>query len=392
MKITFYSNFLNHHQIPFCNEMFKSLGHDFTFVATEKIPEERIQGGYMSDFSSYTYLLESYLSEDHEKKAIELGLSSDIVIIGSADDKYIKDRLKLNKLTFRYSERLFKKGFLYFFHPKVLIKRFIKDTLLRRKNVYMLSSSAYTPYDYSFYLAYPNKFLKWGYFPEFITYQKEALFKQKPSQGIHLLWAGRFLNWKRPMDAVYVFEKLIKDYPNIHLTMLGTGPIHQKVSNYISSRNLSQITLKGALKAHEVRKEMEKAHIFLLTSNKEEGWGAVLNEAMNAGCLCLSNYVVGSAPYLIKHLENGVIYKGINSLESYLRHYLNQKDEINKLSWKAYQTIESLWNPQIASTRFLTYAKALLSDNIITYEEGPLSIAPRLSERKVCKSIKKTSH
>ena len=46
MKITFYSNFLNHHQLPFCQEMVRKLGEDFKFVATEKIPLERLQLGY----------------------------------------------------------------------------------------------------------------------------------------------------------------------------------------------------------------------------------------------------------------------------------------------------------------------------------------------------------
>jgi len=391
MKITFYSNFLNHHQIPFCHEMFKALGHDFTFVATEPVPEERIQGGYLTDFSTYTYLLESHKSPKHEEIALNLGLASDIVIIGSADDRYIKERVKLNKLTFRYSERLFKKGFLYFFHPKAFIKRFFKDTLLRHKNVYMLSSSAYTPYDYSFYLAYPKKFIKWGYFPELKIYKRDELFKLKPKKEIHMLWAGRFLDWKRPFDAVHVFERLSQDYPHLRLTMLGTGPIYQKVLDYITEKKLTHIQLMGAVKAHEVRSQMEKAHIFLLTSNKEEGWGAVLNEAMNAGCLCFANYVVGSAPYLIKHLENGIMYKGIDSLEFYLKSYLNQKDKIQELGWNAYLTIQNTWNPSVASHRFLEYSKALLLNQKITYDEGPLSVAQRLSEKKVYKSIKKTS-
>ena len=40
----------------------------------------------------------------------------------------------------------------------------------------------------------------------------------------------------------------------------------------------------GALKPADVRKEMERADIFLFTSDYKEGWGAVLNEAMNARC------------------------------------------------------------------------------------------------------------
>ncbi len=38
MKITFYSNFLTHHQIPFSDEMQKLIGDGYKFVATGSIP------------------------------------------------------------------------------------------------------------------------------------------------------------------------------------------------------------------------------------------------------------------------------------------------------------------------------------------------------------------
>ena len=108
MKITFFSNFLNHHQLPFCQEMIKILGKDFTFVATEQVPEERIKLGYKNMNENYDFVVCSYKDE---KKALQLGIESDIVIIGSAPDKYIKERLKQQKIVFRYSERIFKDGF-----------------------------------------------------------------------------------------------------------------------------------------------------------------------------------------------------------------------------------------------------------------------------------------
>ena len=46
MKVTFFSNFLNHHQLPFCLAMCKLTDNNFTFVATEKIPQERLDMGY----------------------------------------------------------------------------------------------------------------------------------------------------------------------------------------------------------------------------------------------------------------------------------------------------------------------------------------------------------
>ena len=109
MTVTFFTNFINHHQVHVADEMYRHLGADYTFVATEEIPLSFKNSGY-PDYSDRPYLLKAYLDENREE-ALRLGEESDIVIIGSAPDIYIKKRLKLNKLTFRYHERWFKKNY-----------------------------------------------------------------------------------------------------------------------------------------------------------------------------------------------------------------------------------------------------------------------------------------
>ena len=43
MKVVFVSNYINHHQIPFCNAMAKFLEGGFTFLQTEPMEEERVR-------------------------------------------------------------------------------------------------------------------------------------------------------------------------------------------------------------------------------------------------------------------------------------------------------------------------------------------------------------
>ena len=69
MKITFFSNFLNHHQLPFCKEMYKCIGEDFKFVATEPVPEERLNMGYHDMSTQYPFALNCLLTL--EKKLSE---------------------------------------------------------------------------------------------------------------------------------------------------------------------------------------------------------------------------------------------------------------------------------------------------------------------------------
>ncbi|PWX43931.1 hypothetical protein CYK83_12200 [Clostridium perfringens] len=81
MKITFFSNFLNHHQIPFCNEMYNSLGEDFKFIATERVPKERLQLGYKDSSNDYKYSINIYESDEKYKIAKQLANESDVVIL-----------------------------------------------------------------------------------------------------------------------------------------------------------------------------------------------------------------------------------------------------------------------------------------------------------------------
>ena len=72
-------------------------------------------------------------------------------------------------------ERIFKNGYIHMFDPRV-IKSIVKmHTRYRRNNLIMLCASAYAPIDISLFFAYPNKMLKWGYFPEIIEYNIKKL-------------------------------------------------------------------------------------------------------------------------------------------------------------------------------------------------------------------------
>ncbi len=57
MKLTFITNYLTHHQLPFTEEMFRRLGSDFVFIATNHMGEERIRMGWaIEDQNRYPYV------------------------------------------------------------------------------------------------------------------------------------------------------------------------------------------------------------------------------------------------------------------------------------------------------------------------------------------------
>ena len=383
MKITLFSNFINHHQLPLCCALCNHPGVDFTFVQTERIAEERLKMGYPDLSKAYPFVLCTYDSKEAERKAENLAAASDVMIIGAAPKKYASIRLKENKLMFRYSERLYKTGMWRAFLPKERLAMFVNHTFYRNRPVYMLCASAYTALDYGIHGAYFGKTFKWGYFPETKHYDLDDLMSQKQSTKdgcVSILWAGRLIAWKHPETAVNLADALRRKGYTFKLSIIGNGSLEDELKATILEKHLSEyVEMLGAMPPEKVRGHMEKADIFLFTSDFGEGWGAVLNESMNSGCAVVASHAIGSVPFLLKNGENGLIYRnGVQiHLEEQVEMLLNHPEYRKKLGEKAYHTIVSLWNADVAAQRLINLSGHLLrgeKQNSL-YKSGPCSEA-----------------
>lgn len=389
MKITFFSNFLNHHQLPFCEAMYSRLGEGYKFIATESIPEERLKLGYIDMNKQYPFVLTTYDSDSNRQEAMRLAKESDVVIIGSAPEIYVRKRIKENKLTFKYSERIYKKGLKYIFSPRYILHMLMRHTIYRKKNVFMLCASAYAAGDFALMGAYKDKTYKWGYFTEYIEYDINELMKKKQSETINILWAGRFIDWKHPEKAIYVAKRLKEDGYRFKLNMIGTGDMQEHINLLILDYNLSEeVELHGSMSPEKVRANMENSNIFLFTSDYQEGWGAVLNEAMNSGCAVVASHKIGSVPFMINNNKNGVIYDDDDDLYTNVKNIIDNKEIMYEFGKNAYLDIEKIWNAEIATERFINLCIAKLNNNNIDIDSGPCSIAENIQQKYMYQKIK----
>ena len=127
----------------------------------------------------------------------------------------------------------------------------------------------------------------------------------------------------------------------------------------------------------EVIENMEKADIFMMTSDFNEGWGAVVNEAMSTGCAVLISSALGCAKYLVSDKENGFIYQFGNQKDMNDKLYLMATDhKLRKEAGKnAFKTISSEYNQTVAVKRLMEFIGSGNS-KVKEYESGPLSLAP----------------
>ena len=304
MKLTFVSNALTPHQIPLCEAYSNILGDDFTFVSVAEVTAERKTIGWGIEAADYEIRL--YESSEAREKANAKIAEADVLVLGSASEKIIKSRLKAKKLTFKYSERPYKRMLNVKTYPRAVLGTWLHFGRYQSAPFYLLCASAYASADFAKFGTFKNRAFKWGYFPATYEYDIDALMAKKESRTI--TWAARMIDWKHPELAVEMARRLRADGIDFTLNMIGFGAMESDVRESVKALGLEgSVKLLGSMKPEEVRAYMEKSAVFLMTSDRQEGWGAVLNEAQNSACAVLANSATGAAPYLIRDGENGFL-------------------------------------------------------------------------------------
>lgn len=408
MTVTFISNYINHHQIPFSNACFKLLGDAYHFIQTQPMERERIEMGWSKEGEKLPYVLCLYEEEERCRKLI---MESDVLLAGwSGREDLVQERLNQGKLTMRISERLYREGQWKAVSPKGLFHKYKEHTRYRNSPAYLLCAGAYVASDFHLIRAYPGKMLKWGYFPETRHYSKEQLRQLKGESifcdkdenwgsgafsdrdlavyrgGCDIAWAGRFIPLKHPEYMIRLGQTLKKNWNGrFRIHMAGSGEMEQELKDLAHKYQVEDvITFYGFQTPEGVREIMERCHIHVFTSNHLEGWGAVVNEAMNSGCAVVASRQAGAVPYLIQHGKNGMIYpdNDFEKMEEAVRFLLEHPKERRQMGWEAYQTIAGLWNAGHGAEELLRVIEGIRSGAFLPAAEGPLSLAEVISPGK----------
>lgn len=356
MKCTFVSNYINHHQIPISECLYERLGDDYRFVQTQPMDEERRAMGWGNDRQILPWLVCSYEEPELTKRLL---LESDIVIFGGCEqEELVLPRLRAGRPVLRYSERIYKDGQWKWITPKGLLRKYRDHTAFRKAPAYLLCAGAYVASDYRLIRAYPRKMLRFGYFTRFEPCGREGCHAKRDRNEVPLiLWAGRFLDWKHPDDAIRVAAELKKEGLSFELCMIGGGAMEQALKDSAERSGLAgTVRFEGFMKPEQVRERMKQADLFLFTSDHREGWGAVLNEAMNSGCAVVANAGAGASRYLIRDGENGLLYRSGDyaKLKEHVGRLLGDREQRRRLGRSAYETIRDVWNPREAAVRLLS--------------------------------------
>lgn len=386
MNIAIVSDMLNLHQSFLCDAFSDICDGQFTFIEVCKpVTGNHIKLTSSLNLHDKVYYLPAWENEQMYQRAMNIVRSVDALIICGGDMfiPYEKERLQLGKLTFEYSERQLKRGLINAF-SKTSLSLYKLYFQVGHNNLYKLCSSAYTAND--MYLLHPffkDRCYKWGYFTQVpIISIENVIKKRREHKKLRFLSVARMIPWKRIDLSIALADILNKKGYDFEYDIIGEGPLYDDLYKQILKCGLTdKVFFRGRVDNNKVHEYMREADIFIFTSNKREGWGAVLNEAMSNGCACVASDLIGAAPFLIKQGENGCIFK-TNELDDLVCKVVELLDDDVKreqISRNAYVTMQKYWTPQVAAQNFCQLVLSL--SNGINYPilDGPCSKAEPIS-------------
>jgi glycosyltransferase involved in cell wall biosynthesis len=143
-----------------------------------------------------------------------------------------------------------------------------------------------------------------------------------PQDSFCILFAGKFIPKKRPMDLINATADLEKrTAKRIHLLFAGSGELGEQLRSNckvvfdaeanpfqmnpvaVSTNGCPAASFTGFLNQTEISKAYIAADCLLLPSDYRETWGLVVNEAMASGLPCVVSDSCGCAEDLVRPID-----------------------------------------------------------------------------------------
>jgi len=193
------------------------------------------------------------------------------------------------------------------------------------------------------------------------TNQFRPLTGDRATDTINLLWVGRFVKGKGVEYIIRAMDILVKETPNLHLTLVGDGPeggcICEMIENLGLTDNIRIIDFVSYDKMPEI---FHNSDIFVLPS-LHEGVPRTALEAMSCGL----PVVISDFSHLRDLIDGGGMMfpkKDVQALADSLRVLINDESKRARMGQKARERIvrEYSWERAVAGTLQL-YQKVISS-------------------------------
>lgn len=101
------------------------------------------------------------------------------------------------------------------------------------------------------------------------------------------------VDWKRVDTTI----RAVKKCSNVEFDIYGEGPMENAWRKLAG--DCARIHFHEQVKIEQVRELMRNHDLYVLSSDEQEGWGAVLNEAIEEGMKVIGTYEAGSSSVML---------------------------------------------------------------------------------------------
>lgn len=370
MKIVVISNSLIFHQAHIWDELYKKKDIELKYLSTMPLTEERKKMKYVDE--QRDYLFDSLSCSIEELDEIFDG--ADFVFLGNNYDKRLTKYVVNAPNLIVMAEHLSKRPSLIL-NALGTFKWIVLEQHYKCKgNKYLLAFSQFAYDDFKNY-GFKKTTYRFGYFPSFDEYKNVSLDNKDP---FAIVWHGRIIQYKHAECAIELLRYLKLKDVRYHLEFIGEGEDLERQKRIIASYNLTDSVIFSPFLAHdEIMKKLLNASIHVFSSDRQEGWGVVLNEAMAAGCICFASSNAGSSGFLVEDGVNALTFSddNKNSLYKAADRYLKMNEkQILEMRKHARNAIFDLWDYRVACERLYELLTNIYNQkDFDKYKIGPVS-------------------
>ena len=323
MKFVFYTNSVSPHQLPLARELVNRLGvENYRYVYTTPLTEDRRKCGW-ADVKE-TWIVQARYGEGVVDEMLE---NCDILLSGQRVLNLFEKRAVKGLKTYYYSERWFKPvsivrlfglfdcsipGWVRMLVPSYrrMAKRFVR-WMNSDPNARCLAIGPWAKKDMLRIGVDESKIVPWGYFVAPSDHKTSLHSQPQPSTStsspLRILWVGRMVYLKRVdtiIRAVREVERRGEDGQwKIQLILVGDGPEKNRLQ-YLANRTIEQsnnqiITFLPSQPIDKIREIMRGHDVFVFASDARDGWGAVVNEALEEGLVAIGTYETGASATML---------------------------------------------------------------------------------------------
>jgi glycosyltransferase involved in cell wall biosynthesis len=385
------NNIPTHHQFPLAQNLYQLLGENFRFACYNPLYGDRKAIGWQDVGMDVPWMIRVWESERAREEYHRRLTESDVVIGFPENWQVINERLSKKKFCLPATERPLKpsnplwgvpprkrnksllRNILSYYHNR--LRQIIRWHEIDSIYCHILTIGHYCPWDLHRLRVFNGRMWTYGYFIDVPSIQTQ----KRMEETSQILWAGRMLDWKRVDVLIKACGLLFKKEMNFHLNLIGDGPERSSLLRLVTDLGLQEVvSYSPPVTTREVRLAMKAAHIFVFPSTQEEGWGAVISEAMAEGCAVVAASGAGSAQILVQHGKTGYLFQedDVDGLALYMEELIQNPEQAYQMGMEGWQYMNSTWNPLLGAERLVKLINGLLKrGEMPQYAHGPCSPA-----------------